>query len=266
MPPDSPLILLLGDAAAPQMQSVAQFALSVAGAVERAATVDDVRRLVVDEGRHPELLVALQTWSDQYSSADVLALLSLLPLTRIVCAYGDWCDSDGRTRDAWPLAVRVPAALAPERIRRELAVIAGRIAPGHAGPLPLTASRGEIFAADFGDVPAAAVKPARVAVVSPDRAFARQVTAALAQAGHQAVDAHSQPAPAAVVWDADPWDDRRAAELRRWRAALPQARVVAALGFPRPELEPALQSAGADGVWFKLAPGDTLERLIASSH
>ncbi len=65
-------------------------------------------------------------------------MIGLYPLARLVCCYGPWCASDGRTRDIWPLAVRVPVDAAAERIRRELEVLSGR-----RQPLPLTASRDE---------------------------------------------------------------------------------------------------------------------------
>jgi hypothetical protein len=89
-----------------------------------------------------DLIVVCQSWSDEYTSRDVAALLSAAPLARILCVCGRWCDSDGRTRDVWPLAVRVPAAEFETRLRRELEVL-----DGMRPPLPLTASRTEIFAA-----------------------------------------------------------------------------------------------------------------------
>ena len=69
--------------------------------------------------------------------------LGAFPLARLVCGYGPWCASDGRTRDVWPLSIRVPAELAPRRVTLELEVLAGT-----RWPLPLTASRDEIFLFD----------------------------------------------------------------------------------------------------------------------
>jgi len=46
-------------------------------------------------------------------------------------------------RDVWPLAVRVPAEFGARRIDLELQVLSG-----DRWPLPLTASRDEIFAFD----------------------------------------------------------------------------------------------------------------------
>jgi hypothetical protein len=64
-------------------------------------------------------------------------------LARLICCYGPWCASDGRTRDVWPLSIRVPTALASRRIDLELEVLTGT-----RWPLPLTASRDEIFLFD----------------------------------------------------------------------------------------------------------------------
>jgi len=91
----------------------------------------------------PELVIVCQHWPNEYTSADVRKLLTAFPLARLVCCYGPWCASDGRTRDIWPLSVRVPAEFAVRRIDIELEVMAGT-----RPPLPLTASRDEIFLFD----------------------------------------------------------------------------------------------------------------------
>jgi hypothetical protein len=91
----------------------------------------------------PDLVVVCQHWPDEFTERDVRRILTRYPLARLTCAYGPWCQSDGRSRDIWPLAARVPAADAPNRLRRERDVIAGCIRP-----LPLTASRDEVFLFD----------------------------------------------------------------------------------------------------------------------
>jgi hypothetical protein len=89
------------------------------------------------------LVLVCQHWPDEFSEPDVRRLLTRHPLARIVCCYSPWCESDGRTRTTWPLAVRVPIRCAVERIDRELEVLGDKRAP-----LPLTASRDEIFRFD----------------------------------------------------------------------------------------------------------------------
>jgi hypothetical protein len=108
----------------------ARFAASVPGISERPE----------DSGWFPDLVVVCQHWPEEFTEQDVRRLLRMYPLARVTCCYGLWCESDGRNRDIWPLSVRVPVRSAADRIGRELEVIAG-----FRRPLPLTASRDEVF-------------------------------------------------------------------------------------------------------------------------
>lgn len=90
----------------------------------------------------PDIAVVLQSWPDQVTSAEVTAALNHWPLTRWVCCGGAWCASQGRTRNLWPAAIRVPLAEGLARIAWEIDVTAGRAAPQE-----LTASADRLFAA-----------------------------------------------------------------------------------------------------------------------
>ncbi len=162
-------VLLLGDGKAGEFRGIVEAlgGLRPTADVRPAADMAGLRQLVEGGAWHPDLIVVLQAWPDEFSGADVHELIVLCPLARIVGCFGPWCDSDGRTRSIWPLAVRVPAAAAADRLSRELALLEDR---GAAPPaLPLTASRTEVFESDFGqwrrgEPP----QPARsVAVISP---------------------------------------------------------------------------------------------------
>lgn len=93
-----------------------------------------------------DLILVCQHWPDEYSRRDVERLLATFPLARFLCCYGPWCASDGRRRDVWPAALRVPADQALFRVKKELEVIAGG-----RPPLPWTAGIEEIFAFDAAD-------------------------------------------------------------------------------------------------------------------
>lgn len=93
----------------------------------------------------PELILVLQQFSDEYHEEQIEGLLTEYPLSRVICCYGPWCVSDGRNRNFWPSAVRVPIAEIQQRVEREMEVIAG-IRP----PLERTAGRDEIFAFEHG--------------------------------------------------------------------------------------------------------------------
>jgi hypothetical protein len=227
-------------------------------AVRHAAGIDDLGQFEVEAHWYPELIVALQTWPDQFSAGEVRSLMSLAPLARIVCVYGAWCDSEGRTRVNWPLSVRVAVPGARERIVRELASIRGE-----AAVLPITAGRGEIFAADFGWPHRAALVSRQLAVASPDRRWRQMLSSAIASGGHPIVDLEDSTCPPeSIVWDADPWDKARALSLQSLRNRFPHATIVASVGFMRDDLAEELRVAGADTVWFKLAPLSTLLPLL----
>jgi hypothetical protein len=116
-------------------------ALQAAFSSERLAVAERMSDLGAS-GDAADLYVVCHSSPDEYSEGEVAHLLALAAAARLVCVYGRWCDSEGRTRDRWPLAVRVPAARFPSRLEYELRALSGAVAP-----LPLTASRGEIFAA-----------------------------------------------------------------------------------------------------------------------
>ncbi len=89
----------------------------------------------------PDMVVALQCWPDEFRPPHVEQLIAHWPLTRMLCVAASWCDSDARTRSAWPPAWRVSATAAVGRLQQEWELLlAGR--PG----VPATASREEAFA------------------------------------------------------------------------------------------------------------------------
>jgi hypothetical protein len=142
----SPNLLVIGDFFSPTMTPLRLFVEHLVGSgcdARFAAGIADLAARSEEDGWFPEVVIVCQHGSDEFAEPDVHRLIGLFPLARLVCCYGPWCASDGRTRDIWPLAVRVPVDAAPDRIRRELDVLSGR-----RQPLPLTASRDEIFLFD----------------------------------------------------------------------------------------------------------------------
>ena len=146
----SPKLLVIGDFFSPTMQPLRRCVEKLVEAGADACFVPTLPQTVPQtvgesggHGSYPDFVVVCQHWPDEYTDRDVRRLIGLFPLARVSCCYGPWCASDGRSRDIWPLSVRVPVELAAERIRRELDVLAGR-----RRPLPLTASRDEVFLFD----------------------------------------------------------------------------------------------------------------------
>jgi hypothetical protein len=132
--------------------------------------------------------------------------------------------------------------------------------------LPLTASRGEIFDFDFGRSESITPPSICAAVISPDRRWREMLQSAIESRGCQIDPAGAAGPPDVVLYDADPWDPRQEAALRSTRAAHPQVRLVACVGFPRADLVAVLHRSGADDVWFKLAPLDALVDSLCESE
>lgn len=259
--------LVIGDTSPAEFQPVIDL-------VQRHVVADSLRwatdfaafRQTVASGWWPDLVIVLQAWPDQFSAAEVEELIALCPLARIVCCFGPWCDSDGRTRSLWPLGVRVASAACASRFEHELALLSGSHSVGL--PLPLTASRTEIFEFDFDRAP----EPARravpeVSIISPDRRFREMLSFAFRSAGIPLYESTSTNRPGTIIFDADPWDGQREAALTAIRTAQPQSRLIACVGFARPHVDAELSDAGADGIWFKLAPlADLIDCATAAAR
>lgn len=251
---DSPVnLLLLGESDLDDFRPAVEFLRchEAIGSVRVAADVSGLRQLLSEGNWNPDLIVACEAWPDQFSESDVIAVLGLCPLARIVCCYGPWCESAGRTRSIWPLAVRTPVAAARLRLDRELTLLEDR--QSASSVLPLTASRGEIFEHDFGSSPIPVPSKTTACVISPDRRWREMLQAALARQGCRVVNADGPSAVDTVFYDADPWDAGRETGFRSIRESHPRARLIACVGFPRSDLDVRLRQAGADGTWFKLA-------------
>lgn len=60
-----------------------------------------------------DVVVVLQSHSDEYGTRDVQRLIGQMLFGRVVCCYGPWCLADGRTHSIWPVSCRVPVESAP---------------------------------------------------------------------------------------------------------------------------------------------------------
>ncbi|HET6324955.1 MAG TPA: hypothetical protein VFG04_09665 [Planctomycetaceae bacterium] len=139
-------ILVVGDLFSPAMQGVERRVEEFARANSSVHIFPNVTEALAGtpaDAWHPDLVIVCQHWPDEYTAGEVRQLLAAFPLARVICCYGLWCGSDGRTRDVWPLSVRVPAEFSARRIDLELEVLTDA-----RWPLPLTASRDEIFLFD----------------------------------------------------------------------------------------------------------------------
>lgn len=260
-------VLILGDGGSAEMRPVRE-------ALQRHAPDADLRqvadlasldRRTEELSWFPDLGIVCQRRPDEFPRGAVESLLGRFPLTRWICCFGAWCESDGRNRSVWPEAVRVPARMAERRILQELAVLCGE-----AAPLPLTASRDESFAFDYGgfaqeaDVGCGVGIRGLLHVESPDRAL-RETLCALGRSwgwGCAGTGSGQGGTASVVLWDADPWSEETPLRLEALRARFPDASIVALVNLAHPEDVQRLRAHGADAVAAKLAPAEDLRRVV----
>ena len=199
----------------------------------------------------PDLVVIVQSQPDEFSPTEIASLFAFAPLARVVVAYGAWCESDGRTRQTWPLATRVSLPNASARIEREWRLL--NATPGIES-LPLSSSREEVFAADHHMFDQTA-SPKTVLVISPDPAYRRFLNELLTAAGHT-LDAGNRlegsSTTTAILFDADPWEDSGPDQVRSLRRRHPSSNIIALMSASHPQHEAELIAAGVSSVKVKL--------------
>ncbi len=180
----------------------------------------------------PDLIVVIQSHLDEYCQRDIDELGRLAPLARWVVCSGAWCESEGRTRNLWPLAVRVPLRSAPLRLLDEWRMLSGE----NVKPLPLSGSREEAFDADHGPLHQV-VSAIAVLVDSPDAEYARYLRELLVESGHAVIanGASGDPSPKVILCDLDPWGPARQQRAEHLQARYPHAQLVGLMS--RPEVE-----------------------------
>lgn len=197
----------------------------------------------------PDLVVIIQSWPDEHSADQIDQLSRLAPLARCVVCYGSWCESDGRTRNQWPLAVRVPLRSATSRLLNEWKLLHGEAVRA----VPMSASREEAFGIDHPAlVPSG---PVRVIVRSPDPEYRHYLCELLVNVGHSIVsDTHHglQTASLVQLIDLDPWDESRRGEVVTFRGDRPIDRMIGLTSFSSPTVTTELLGLGIAAVLPKL--------------
>lgn len=275
-------IVLVGEPTTDEFEIVAEVLVSAApDATYRVAA--DLDQLAVDlrDEDVPDLIVFVQTWSDEYRFANVVTLPGIGPLTPMVCVYGPWCTADGRSRQDWPLALWIPI----EHFREELLqhyfpanASVPEPRPGRSSYLiPWTAGRDEIFAARYA-LPSQFEKmkrtrhalQRRVRIDTPDLSMRKLWREVLERAGFQVYTTASNVSCDVILWDADPGGNTQANSelLEVWsllRAGTSRSRFFVITGFETPDLVTRWESLGADGVISKLLPLAALLELLVRS-
>ncbi len=291
-------VVLCGDPRTAEFEVALRDATTVVPA-EALSQVRNLAELREWLGYHefPDLIVLVQTWPDEFHFTEFLSLPGMGPFSRVICCFGPWCISDGRSRQDFPLAIRVPLGDFRPALLREweqlstgtaswqmlpasVPTLAASTTKSHDSILPWTAGRDEIFEyryvgwvsppvravtdgpGDPSHVHRDAMECPEIRVQSTDRELSDLWLAALRIAGFPTVTADDQRDGQIVLWDVDVWNDSVAEAWRVSRERFPNARIVALTGFSVPDLVDQLQAAGAVTVVSKLLPLEALQLEI----
>lgn len=293
--PRDPRIVLVCDTETAEFQAISfELLLTIPDALYRL--VDNLQQLETDlqNEDYPDLILVIQTWSDEFLFSRLLAIPGIGLSTRLICVTGPWCGGDGRSRQDWPFALRIPL----ENFAVELRSFAdhwksrksGRLATPSL-PLPWTAGRDEVFAARYMTGVAHTDRPVdnkprrRLVIDSLDLELRRvwqdyfqksgyvildHLRSFTTQRIHQSDstssaathDGRSKLAPIecdVILWDADPNGDRltNAEIIAMWTRLDSEprlAKLVVLTGFQTPDGVNRWQSLGASAVVSKLLP------------
>lgn len=217
-----PSVMIIGRADAPEFAVVVD-SLQGSG-VERPEFFRSlplaIRQIDTQQSK-PELVIVLQSWSDEFAADDVRELLGLLLFGRVLCCYSPWCLSDGRSRDIWPVSVRVPLSSARSAVQFEIENMNRKLPP----LLPMAAAE-EVFAYRSTVTPKhIALRQKMVWILSAETAFSGIVEQLCRCCGCQTMRhtlcpdslrhaLESLPHPDLLLIDFDPVDDHLRATLR----------------------------------------------------
>lgn len=251
--PKQSCVLVLGNSKTHEMGPV----LEAVGEVCLGARLfyDSSVKTISPEIESPELIVICQNWPDEFSVSELNDLIKRFPISRLVCCYGVWCESDGRTRDVWPLSVRVPARCARVRIQQEWDIV-----QGNEKAFPLTAGRDEIFEFErsaksckldlYGDSPL-------IRIESGDRSYQVMLEELVVSWGARVAVRSQRNKADLVIYDLDPW------ELIESVIQASPAPMIGMMGLAHTETMTVARMMGFETIICKVAPERTLFQTVA---
>ena len=153
----------------------------------------------------PDVVLVPISHPDHARLEELPAILLHRPGARLLVVAGAWCVSSLRTRRLDGGGLWTDEESLATRLRLEVAALRGEPVDG---PLPVTADRTEVFAAESSAV--IQLPPCRIAVESPDAEFRQLCCDELTSCGATVVSLDENPgAPVdTLVVDVDPLEDR----------------------------------------------------------
>jgi hypothetical protein len=198
-----------------------------------------------------DLVVLFQAYPGQYAAQEVDGLRRLVPLARVVCLLASWCEGEMRSGSPLSGVLRLYWHRWPVHGRREII----RLARGEstAWALPLTATDDDRLLAETGPL---APQSGLIVVCAREEPMAEWLVAACRLRGYATLRICSAAGDqvegaSAAIFDAGPFAQREADQLRCLAAAVRPAPVVALLEFPRAEDQRRSLTHGAVAILSK---------------
>lgn len=211
----------------------------------------------IKAGLFPDLAIVYQGIPDEFPQSQIDELIGLIPLARIVIAFGPWCESIGRTEQRWPIAWCVPIRHLAARLQRELASLES------GETTPPTASRDEAFSESASRVNSTGTSGDLTAAVFGDDAhFVGTVCDQIAAAGLQTSAESLQ--PDLVFLSASILSSRTESELARLKSRFPSAGLIMICDLLTPNQIERLQSENVTPM-SQLRFGEELATFIGAA-
>lgn len=208
-------------------------------------TIQEANAAGLAERVEADIVVVLQAFSDEYSAEDAGLLIGRMLFGRVLCCYGPWCISDGRTHDIWPVVSRVSVGSAWNVLQREVR----NIQAGVPALLPMAAAE-EVFVHRTTDDLVSRPQPNdTILIVSDDRTLRKTIKAMLRHAASEVYDVGTSLTPLqrvlrkliaaqatgstiSVLLDIDGLENRESELLEIIRTQFSASRMIRLSSFP----------------------------------
>lgn len=251
------MVLIIGNDQTNEMRPVLDAVHEICTEAQIISFID--LQAIPNKVAFPDLILICQNWPDEFSPNTLNDLVSRFPISRFVCSYSAWCESDGRTRTIWPLGIRVPARSVLTRLQLEWDII-----QGNQDAFPLTAGRDEIFLVEAigsvlqlnseGNTPL-------IQVDSGDRAYQLMLEEMIDSWGGRIARGSCSDEVDLILVDLDPWE----LVASQFDSQAKSSPVIGVMGLAHPETIRAATLLGIDAVICKVAPEQELFQAVKRS-
>lgn len=252
--PNQECVLIVGNRQTNEMRTIVEAVCDICGGTQVTYT-DQVNKIPAGQ-IIPKLIIICQNWPDEFSTRDFKELFRRFPISRTICCYGVWCESDGRTRTTLPVSIRIPARSARVRIQYEWNIVHEK-----EEAYPLTAGRDEIFQIESSKAPFRVDSNGMIpliCIISGDCFYQTMLQEMILSWNGQLLNMAQKDDADLIIYDLDPWE-LVSDVLPTYQFTSP---VVGLMGLPHPETIIKAQRLGCETIVSKVTPEKELFQTI----